>query len=354
MKKGTSSELRVGVFVVIALGLLMAAVLVLSARTSVFRRAYRLHTNFSNVAGLTGGADVRLAGVSVGYIGDLRFPADPAKAGVRVDFTVNSKAMERLTKDSHATIATMGLLGAKYIELVPGDPASGRVKQDDAIQGVDPMDYMKELERAGTIVHDVGALSQAIQRLVESLNGQGPPTDVSQAVTSLKNIIASVETGPGLAHELLVSGKREAIADDLAAAIHDLKEMVAEVRGGRGTLHALLYDPKGEQIVDNLRRATDAIQSVLAEVRDGNGVLHGVIYGGKKGEDIAADLETTAANLRAITDVIRSGQGTLGGLIVDPTIYEDALKITGEVKRSNLLKAVIRYVIKHREASAAR
>jgi hypothetical protein len=57
---------------------------------------------------------------------------------------------------------------------------------------------------------------------------------------------------------------------------------------------------------------------------------------------ITADLRVAMANLRQVTEKINAGEGTLGGLIADPTIYENLSAILGGVQRSRLLRWLLR------------
>ena len=51
------------------------------------------------------------------------------------------------------------------------------------------------------------------------------------------------------------------------------------------------------------------------------------------------------ADLRAITGRIEAGQGTLGGLVQDPTVYENLAAFLEGAQRSLLLRALIRAAI---------
>jgi phospholipid/cholesterol/gamma-HCH transport system substrate-binding protein len=51
------------------------------------------------------------------------------------------------------------------------------------------------------------------------------------------------------------------------------------------------------------------------------------------------------ADLRAITGRIEGGEGTLGGLIQDPTVYENLAAFLEGAQRSVLLRALIRAAI---------
>ena len=51
------------------------------------------------------------------------------------------------------------------------------------------------------------------------------------------------------------------------------------------------------------------------------------------------------ADLRAITGRIAAGEGTLGGLIQDPTVYENLAAFLEGAQRSVLLRALIRAAV---------
>ena len=353
MKKGSGYEVKVGIFVTVVLALLMMVIIALSSKSTMFERTYFLETNFSNVGGLSEGAVVRLAGVDIGYVRRIRFAEDVDEPRVYVTFSVDTEGLLRLTKDTRATIQSSGLLGNKYLALVPGDPGTGFVKEGATMKGVDPVDFTDQLQNAGGAIDSIGALAESIRQVVDSIGGEGKSTDLSRAITSLKNIVAGIETGPGLAHALIFDPRREAIVEDLAGAVHDLRVIIADIREGEGTISTLIYDDKGGEVIANLAGATEAIEEVLLEVRDGQGTLHKLVYGTQR-EDIVDELSRTAENLRAVSETIRRGEGTLGGLIYDPTIYEDVKKITGEVSRSRVLKSIIRCTLRRAESKRER
>src|SRR5262249_52612694 len=47
----------------------------------------------------------------------------------------------------------------------------------------------------------------------------------------------------------------------------------------------------------------------------------------------------------SIADDVRAGRGTLGGLLVDPTLYEETKRILVNIERNRVLKAVARFVL---------
>ncbi len=75
-----------------------------------------LHAKFERADGLASGSDIRMAGVKVGSVSSTR--VDPETFQAVVTFTVQSSL--KLPKDTSAEITSDGLLGGKFITLVPG------------------------------------------------------------------------------------------------------------------------------------------------------------------------------------------------------------------------------------------
>ena len=90
---------------------------------------YAIKADFTNVAGISIGSDVRLGGIKIGVVEGLRL--DPksyeAEAILRVQDTV------KLPKDSSAAIQSTGLIGDKFIAVEPGGDEA-MLKDGDAIE----------------------------------------------------------------------------------------------------------------------------------------------------------------------------------------------------------------------------
>ena len=71
---------------------------------------------FSDVTGLLPGNDVRIAGVKVGTVTDSRI--DPQTFAAELTLRVDRSL--KLPSDTSAEITSEGLLGGKYVSLVPG------------------------------------------------------------------------------------------------------------------------------------------------------------------------------------------------------------------------------------------
>jgi ABC-type transporter Mla subunit MlaD len=90
----------------------------------LFRPSLRLTTCFQNVSGLRRGATVRLAGVDVGTVREVRAQPNDKACLAAVEMEIRTPYELRIPKDSVASTATAGLLGETYLE-VDASAASG-------------------------------------------------------------------------------------------------------------------------------------------------------------------------------------------------------------------------------------
>ncbi|MGR3805165.1 outer membrane lipid asymmetry maintenance protein MlaD [Marinibacterium profundimaris] len=78
--------------------------------------AYELNASFRSLEGVSVGTDVRLAGVKLGAVTGVEL--DPTTYRAMTTFTV-SNGIE-IPDDSAAVIASEGLLGGNFVEIMPG------------------------------------------------------------------------------------------------------------------------------------------------------------------------------------------------------------------------------------------
>ena len=77
---------------------------------------YPLHASFRSVEGITLGSDVRMAGVKVGSVTEIALNTQTFFA----DTTVALKTGIEIPDDSQILVASEGLLGGAFVEILPG------------------------------------------------------------------------------------------------------------------------------------------------------------------------------------------------------------------------------------------
>ncbi len=114
MRENTTEVIVGGVVLAIAIGFLTYTL-----RTTGFTgggTTYDLTASFRSVEGVTAGSDIRLAGVKIGTVSAIAL--NPTT--YRGDTTLQIDADTVIPDDSAAVIASEGLLGGNFVEIVPG------------------------------------------------------------------------------------------------------------------------------------------------------------------------------------------------------------------------------------------
>ena len=231
------------------------------------------------------------------------------------------------------------------------------------------------VEQAGQAVTEARAALERVNRLARQVEeGQGLLHaliyDESRAVLTLDRlltradqVVAAVERGEGTLGLLLRDRDAAQTVRRVLAAAEGLAQSVDRAREADGLLQALLFDPQGKAIVADLRETARHFRTVTERVARGEGLLgqltqpgsEAILAGlGRVAEELGRDerlgetlrdLRAAMAHVRAITARLEAGEGTLGGLLVDPTVYENLAAFLEGAQRSLLLRALIRHAI---------
>jgi phospholipid/cholesterol/gamma-HCH transport system substrate-binding protein len=163
----------VGIFIAGTLLILVGAVFLIGRTEFLFSSRYRLKSEFSNVAGLVQGAEVRIGGVRQGTVGDITLPKKPGdKVIVAVD--LKSATQNIVKKDSTAAIKSEGLLGNKYVEVSFGSNDAEKLKDGDTIASEPPLDISDLIETASEVLDSAKNAMQNVDSITGKIDqGEG-------------------------------------------------------------------------------------------------------------------------------------------------------------------------------------
>ena len=256
---------KVGVFFVIVL--IIAGVLIWRIEELRLGKgpARTLSIEFKDVAGLDNKSAVRLAGVRVGKVKRIRLRGGKAMVEVELDRDVE------LRQGGSAAVASLGLLGEKYVELVPGPVGANELPEGATIRGEVPVTF-----------DEITRLARDIEVQVKDIS-----TNLNQSL------------GGALGEERL-----KTIVDNVRALTEDLKDMVAS---NRANVDATVENFK--EFSGMMTKLVERVDALVAANQSN------VTQGIANIKDISGKLETTADNLNQITGRIRQGEGTVGKLV---------------------------------------
>lgn len=335
---------RVGLFVLVTVSLFILIVFLLSGEQRFFEKSYTLTTSFGNTAGLIKGAAVRLSGVRIGSVTEIDFAKHPeGDKVISVWMNVNKEGMERLNPDARATIRTEGLLGDKYIEILPGDqPPLAHPPDTMEIQSQTPVEFSSIIGQSGDLLSNIISISESLDKIVKGFGKDENMKNISKTIASLKasseaiqDSLESIKNSNGILNTMIYgprdeSGKtiEENTLIKLNKTVTKLDKVLDEINSGDGTLHALIYD---KNLTEDIDGTLDNIKLASEKLNAENGVI--------------TELQETMSNFREISEMLRGGEGTLGALLIDPSVYDSLKGILGEAERSRFVRAAVQYLI---------
>jgi phospholipid/cholesterol/gamma-HCH transport system substrate-binding protein len=299
-------EVRVGIFVLTAIVVLIVLILNASGDIS-FKSKKHLTVKFDTAEGLRPGSEVRLAGVRIGKVDDVRLlpPSDDPKAQrvvarLSVDSTVDGRPITELVRtDSTAQLSSPSLLGSDKVISISMGTSMGQPVQDNAELRSTTEGGMAQLTASGNqLVDQLNALSKQMTGITEKINqGQG----------TLGRFVND-----------------EAFYDNLNLTVREAEGLMREIRSGNGTAGKLVNDPA---LYNNMQQITSRLGEIADNLNRGRGtagklLTDDALY--NEARSTIARLNRTADDINAITGDIRAGRGTAGKLLTDEALYNDA------------------------------
>jgi phospholipid/cholesterol/gamma-HCH transport system substrate-binding protein len=290
-----SSEAKVGIFVLIGLIILAYMSFQAGQKGLGLKKGYQISVIFENVAGLEKDASVQIAGVDIGRVEKIELKNGKALVTLRITPDIN------LEKDVKAAIKTHGVLGDKYIELVPGTsgvayiPAGGRITEVERQADLD-----KLLNQLGLIADDIKKVTGSLSTVLAGKEGE---TSIKDILENTRQLTRNLNT---------VVGSNEAT---LKAVLENTRQLTENLNNV-----VVKNDEKMAQTIENLKGASKEMEKTFASLSDitesiqkGEGTAGQLI----KDKEMAVKLTKAIDSLKDVTDKINQGKGTIGKLIND-------------------------------------
>ncbi len=231
-----SNEAKVGIFTMIGLSLLTGIIFYLNGFNFGKDKDYSFDITFNQVIGLKVGAGVSYAGIDVGRVSTIEAYKDKAKV------TVVIKGDMKIAKDSLFTISSDGLMGEKFVSIMPPRHPSGEyLVAGESVQGVDEkgLDYL--LSQAGVTLDDVRGL---IKSMNDVLGNKKVQESLVQTAVNLKELTGNMNQIMEVMATLSVNNQQDidkmiknmsAMTDSMVNAADEIELMINEFSGNGET-----------------------------------------------------------------------------------------------------------------------
>ena len=333
------SQLKVGITVAVAAVVLVVLIILMSGTGGLFTTKLILKSYFFDAQGLRVGAPVRLSGVDIGSVSQIRIVPNKPEAPVEVTMKVNTKYRFNLRKDSKTLLSTAGVLGETYINIDSSKATDREVNNGDVLATNEEPGYQDVMRSTQNALQNMQALLARVDRIIAFIeSGQGSIgkliydaalyNRLNATVNDFQKLVNEVSQGQGSIGKLLMS---DDLYNKANASLDKINLMIDDLNAGKGTAGKILKDPtlydNANQIVVNFKKLTDDINA-------GKGAI-GTLA---KDQEFANKLKNTMNRLSDISDKLDAGQGTAGKFLHDPTMYDNTNKLLTDTQ--DLIKAI--------------
>jgi phospholipid/cholesterol/gamma-HCH transport system substrate-binding protein len=241
-----NTEIVVGIFVIFAVMLIIAVIIMIGSQRRWFEKRYEYNTKFLRAEGITPGMQVRIRGIQVGEVKEVFLNQDN---WIEVTFVVYQEYSERIRKDSVARLEAP-LIGSKSIGIIPGGGdlpvlASGSyVWSEDTEQG---------------------------QRIISERLAQERPDQLQRIINNVERLTQNLSTDDGSLEPALESiavffEKLSSEDEALQMALANLETITAAIDLDEGSLGKFMSDD--EELYDNVLRLTEQLNEMAANFEE--------------------------------------------------------------------------------------
>jgi phospholipid/cholesterol/gamma-HCH transport system substrate-binding protein len=287
-------EVKIGIFLAGAIFIMAVLIFIVGDLSVLFKKGgYELSAYFDSAIGLENRASVRMAGVKIGYVRDIRLAERKAQV------VMNISPEFQVPKGSKATLASLGLIGEKYIEISPSD-APDFFQAGEALQATPAISF----DQLGGLVLSIGEKIEDVSRSLREITGEESQTNVRETLQNLNSF-------SGELNKFFADNK-----DDLRAGIQKASQTVQS------------FDARIEMVTKNL---DDTIRLVREIAQENRGSIRSNI---DKIEELFSQVEESLRLLQNSLEKISRGEGTLGKLVQNPQLYDEAESTLRAVNRT--------------------
>lgn len=261
MNKKQNRSVTVGIFVTLALVILVGTIYLIGKKENIFGSTITVSAIFRDVKGVREGDKVRLSGIDIGTVSYVWFLGDNR---VIVELSLAEEATKFVKKDSRATIGNQGLMGSKVVMILPGSLQSEPVSESDTLPTIEQVDLDDILREVKITSENISVVSDELISITKKINrGDGifgkiftdttitrnldyASRNITEITNNLIGISEKVNRGQGIVGKLftdtILSSEIDTASQDLGQIAMNLMEITDKVNKGEGIFGRLFTD----------------------------------------------------------------------------------------------------------------
>ena len=338
-----SAEAKVGAFAIGGIMALSSAMYAVGGIDIGSDKDLTLYAGFKQVVGLQNKSSVQLSGVPVGNVAEIKNDG----AGVTVTLKINPEI--KIPKDSTVFIASSGVMGEKFVNIIPHKDDGSYLQDGDYIFGMEEAGMNSMFESMNQVMGKVDMLLESVQDIVGNQTFQTSVIEMSKnlkdASENMNNLMATLsrvaENNEGNVNQIVaqmnetlkaVTRSMESVehmtknidsfagdpqtAEDLKVTLKNIKETTQNVSSMAENMNKVAGDPKVAEdlkaTISNAKSLTERADKILGKVQGASDKISKidvtpsveVLYSGKKSDwntnfDLAVTSGNTSLNIGA-------------------------------------------------------
>ncbi|MEO8425653.1 MAG: MlaD family protein [Verrucomicrobiota bacterium] len=304
-------ETRLGIF--FALALIAGIVIVeLAGGFDFFRQGVRIRARFNTVQELQKGDPVKMAGVEIGRVENIKLVDNKVEVTVKVSKDTGIKT------DSKAAVKFTGLMGQNFVSITFGSATAPKISDGAELETTEQADLSSIMTKLDNVATGVEGLAKNLGG--DSLNNLlGPFVDfmkqnnprITTILLNMQTLSSQIVEGKGTVGKLIAD---ETLYSSAVNAVTNLNHTAQDVQ-------ALVADAK---------TAVNQAKDMIGNVNAGKGTL-GMLT---KDEALYRESTTAMGNLKEILQKINQGQGSVGKLVNDESFYRNVRLTLQKVEKA--------------------
>jgi len=304
LKKGRTLqakiETRVGIFVLAALGVFLYMGFKIGAFRFDRAKYNKYVMYFEDISGLSRKADAKIAGVKIGWVEKINLiPNHNLKAEAEVMIFKNYT----LYNNAYAIIRQDGLLGPKYIEIIPGDPLLLPLKAGDSLKepSTEPVSVDKLMLQFKKIASNVEEVTESFKEAVGGTEGK---EQLKIFFDDLQTTAAKFSSVSEVLERSLI--RNEDNLDALLQVGTNINRLTTNLENNifpsfQESIEKIsqVFDRDFDRIATRLESTTEALEEASIQAREG------------------------LRSVSSVAEKIDEGKGLLGKLVNEDETYQD-------------------------------
>lgn len=272
-----------------------------------------LKAPFDSVEGLEKGAQVQIAGIKVGSVKGIAYDPETGKAVVTM--ALKDEYRGKIPVDSRVLLKTKGLVGDKYVAILPGKPNARKLKSGEEMTLVtEPVNTQKVMENMEIISQDLKVVTREIRKdLVEEKGGK----KVNEVLTNSNEVFRDLR-------QLLAKNKARisSTIENAEGTVTKLNKLVGrnEKKIDRTVEDMNRFSRSMEKTSAKFDKVATDFEGVARDIRSGRGTLGKLV----NEDTLYRDAQGLVREFRQLSDRVQNGPGVMGRLINDPELYYEA------------------------------